>query len=415
MSDEGRARRRRRRDAQRAKRRIRTSRYIYRFLRIVAWPVFAFFFHPRGENVDAIRKTPRPFLLLANHASVVDPFLVSIVANVPIQYVVSDSQFRNRFVSMILGLVGAVPKTKAVSDLETVKNIVGIKRRNGIIGVFPEGQTSWDGYNLPIVKSTFKLVKSLKIPVVTAKIYGAYFAWPRWSPRPRRNSVTIRYDRVLDTQQLKHMSLEEVETFLTNKLHQNVFDDQRDEMRPVLGPHLAEYLERLLFVCPACGSFHTLRSSRRRVACSSCGHTVAVNRFGYFEQRRGPLVFSDARAWNDWQLEQLAAHVESAVRSGATILEERSVRIQRGFKTQPLDEVGVGTVRLHPDRLVFDVPGAEEISFAVRDIEGINIQNNEKLEFYVADDLFRLTTVDPRGNTYKWLKAVEFLQEDSSA
>ena len=47
-------------------------------------------------------------------------------------------------------------------------------------------------------------------------------------------------------------------------------------------------------------------------------------------------------------------------------------------------------------------------------IRGINVQNNERLEFYHGEDLFRLTPSDPRGCTYKWDLAVRHIQSIGS-
>jgi len=62
---------------------------------------------------------------------------------------------------------------KIVSDFETVKTIIRLKER--VIGIFPEGARTWDGCPLPIIKSTSKLIKLLKIPVVTVIVKRRLF------------------------------------------------------------------------------------------------------------------------------------------------------------------------------------------------------------------------------------------------
>jgi len=81
-----------------------------------------------AENLDVVRNLRPPYLVLPNHTSVWDPFFVNKFIPGVIHYVVSDSNFRSRIVEFGLGLVGSIPKTKVMSDLDTVKNIMKVTR-----------------------------------------------------------------------------------------------------------------------------------------------------------------------------------------------------------------------------------------------------------------------------------------------
>lgn len=416
MSDARRVKRRKRRDTRRAKRKIGTSNHVHRILRYIAHPILTIPFHVRGENLKVVKETARPYIILGNHTSVLDPFILTVVADIPVQYVVSDSQFRNRFISFWLGLVGSIPKTKVISDFDTVKHIVQIKKNKGIIGIFPEGQSSWDGNNLPLVKSTFKLIKSLKIPVIVARLRGAYLTWPRWSPRPRRGKVTIEFERILDTKTIRSLSVEEIEELITRKLQHNEALYQRNRQQRFSSPRIAEYLERALFACPSCGSFHTLESRKQRVTCSACGYTVHFSNTGFFESRRGKLRFDNVRDWNLWQQEELRSFLKRSVQTeeSGELMVDYSLLFQTGYKTMELSNLGTGRMALYTDRIeVMARNGNGErppLVIPLKDIEGLNVQNNEKLEFYAWDELYRIVPQNPRTNMYKWYLAVPMLQ-----
>jgi 1-acyl-sn-glycerol-3-phosphate acyltransferase len=355
-----------------------------------------------------------PFLVLGNHTSVWDPFFLNSLVDAPIHYVVSDSQFRDRLVSFGLGLVGSIPKTKVLSDLETVKNIVKIKAKGGIIGVFPEGQSSWDGHTLPIIPSTAKLVKSLKVPVIIAKIEGAYFSRPRWSHLPRRGKVTVDFSLGFMPEDLKGMSAEEIHQAIAEKLSYDAYEHQRVEMTRYAGRRLAEYLERTLFLCPHCSSLGTLHSHRRRLRCLRCGYEVHYNPFGYLEPRSGTLHYSTIREWNLWQIglfqEKLDQWLQAAAPVGAFMADEGAI-LEIGYKTLPLKELTRGRMELHPGEI--RINGEEKrYLFPLREVEGMNIQNNERMEFYFRDDLYKVTLEDPRGCTYKWDLAIKYLQNN---
>ncbi len=403
--------RRIRRDRRREKRKIHVNVYVHRFLRVlVRWVLRPLFrVHPVNHNV--ILRARGPFVLLINHSAVIDPLIMGMFVNKPIHFVVSDSQFRSPVMSFLLGLTGAIPKTKAISDLDTVKKIVNAKLAGGIIGIFPEGQSSWDGHQLPLIRATDKLIKSLKIPVYAALIRGAYLSWPRWARRFRRGRIEVVFKRILDPPQLKAMSLDQINARVQEELSADAFDWQQEARTHYIGPGLAEYLERVLFICPECRRIGTLRSEGSRVICDHCGQTVRFTPQGFFKAHRGETRFQTVREWNVWQREEFLAFLD---RQGASrdfcLLEEPAVLIREGYKTMPLKELGTGTMRLYRDRLEASLDNGGTVTFSLEQIEGMNVQNNEHLEFYADHSLFRISTIDPRGNTYKWNLAVHHLQ-----
>ncbi len=419
MSEQRQLRRKKRRDRRRERRKTRPNIPVYRILRFIARQILVRLFNVKTDGLDIVDREQGPMLLMGNHSSVIDPFIVAVFVRRPVQYVISDSQIRSRFQSWLLGFVGVIPKTKVVADLDTVKRIVAVKREHGIIGIFPEGQSSWDGHSLPIVRATDKLVKSLKVPVYTAQIRGAYFSWPRWGRRLRRGEIRIFYRRLFTEQELRERSVDEVGAALREALSFDVFEYQERVGIRFHGARQAEYLERALFACPSCGSFFTLRSERRRLGCTACGYEVHFTPHGFFEARSGSLAFRTIREWNVWQLDAFRQHLDRRVEerrtrdgdgSSTPIMTEPAVLIQEGYKALPLKPIGTGRLEFHLDAIRFFPDGDDPWEFPISEIEGMNVQNNEHLEFYCYNSLYRVSCVDPRGNTYKWDVAVRHLQ-----
>lgn len=371
-------------------------------------------FNLHHRHFELLNSVKPPFLILGNHTSVWDPFFLGSLVDAPIHYVVSDSQFRSRLVAFGLGLVGSIPKTKVLSDLETVKSIVKIKHKRGIIGVFPEGQSSWDGHTLPLIPSTAKLIKSLKVPVIIARIEGAYFSRPRWSHLPRRGKVTVDFSLGFVPEQLKGMSTAEIYEELQKKLYFDAYENQAVEKTRFAGRRLAEYLERALFVCPACTSIGTLHSHRRRLRCLRCGYEVHYNPFGYLEERSGKLRFSTIRDWNLWQVGEFQEQIDQWLEGNQRhmpLLRDNGAILEIGYKSLPLKELAKGEMQLFPGELRL-LGAGETLTFSIAEIEGMNIQNNERMEFYYRDELYKVTLADPRGCTYKWDVATKYLQNN---
>lgn len=411
----GTARRRKRRDARRERRKIHASRHFNTFLRYTVGPYLRWLFRVDPQNTELFDKLKPPYVVLANHACMLDPFMVNAWLPAPIHYVVSDSNFRSRLVDFGLSLVGSIPKTKALSDLDTVKNIVKIKMKKGIIGIFPEGQSTWDGHALPMVYSTAKLLKSLKIPVVVAKITGAYFSFPRWARGVRRGRVELHYHVGMTVAELKQSSVDQIYQRITELLDHDEFEAQRDRMVPFLGPRRAEYVERVLFNCPECKALDTLQSRGDLLGCTSCGYTVRFGVYGFFEPVSGPLYFETIRAWNLWQIENLSKRLDGMAQEGSRepIFSESDAIVRIGYKSSPLEPLDRGRLTCYLHRIVLS--GAEEHTFDIARIEGMNVQNMEHLEFYHEGNLYRVTLPSPRGNTYKWNAAVHHIQRSVTA
>ncbi len=408
------ATRRKRRDLRRSRRRIHASESVFRFLRMTFGPVMNWLFRLHAHNTEVFRRVKPPFVILANHACVLDPFLLASRVPYAVHYVVSDSNFRSPIVDVGLRLVGGIPKTKALSDLETVKRIVQIKARKGIIGIFPEGQSTWDGHSLPIYYSTAKLLKALKVPVVTTRIQGSFLSLPRWGRAPRRGRIDMHYTLALTPKQMRGMTVAEIYEQIVAHLDNDEFEAQKERRILYTSRRRAEYLEIVLFICPDCRHIATLRSRGNTIACENCGYAARMNGYGYFEPVSGPLHFQNLRRWNLWQVQHFEGVIDDAVATGRKdpILTDGNAKVREGFKSQPLEFRGIGTLSLYLDRLTLDTTDGrgDSLTFEVDEIEGINVQNSEFLEFYYRGSLYQVKLLNRGGNSYKWNLAVRHLQ-----
>ncbi len=393
-------------------REIRASRAFFRVLKLTLAKYLSRRFNLSGRNLDLFERVRPPFLLLPNHATFWDPFLLGSFLPYPVYYVTADAMFRNPGLRLLLNLLGSIPKSKAISDLETVKNIVRIKSRGGVIGVFPEGRRSWDGHTLQLIYSTAKLVKLLKIPVVTALMTGAYLSMPRWTRHIRRGRLTVDFRLGIDAAQIASLSVDEIYERLTGLLAHDEFDWQRRNRIPFQCRRRAEYLERVLFTCPCCRAVGTLASHGDELRCGGCGFAVLFNELGLFESRSGELPFETLRDWNLWQIGELQSTLGNLREQslGTRIFIDGPARLFRGYRSRPLQQLRFGSFALYPERAVFYPLRGGEIAFNLTETGGINVVNGERLEMYVQNTLYRFTFRSPRVSAYKWMLAMNILR-----
>jgi 1-acyl-sn-glycerol-3-phosphate acyltransferase len=333
---------------------------------------------------------------------------------------------------ILLSVLGAIPKTKGVADMETVRHILHIRDGGGVIGVFPEGQRSWDGRTLPLLDSTAKLVRLAKVPVLTPLFKGGYLSHPRWARSPRRGCLTVQFQLGLTAAEASTLSSEEIHRRLTQLLDYDEHAYQQSAMIPFRGRHLAEHLEHVLFLCPHCNGMATLRSEDDRYSCEACGYTVRYDEHGGLSlvhaggeghRRAGsagsggtditaePLHFATVRDWHQWERRTFAEYLQlaAAAASDSAILRDDRIVLQRGFRTSRIRTVGRGELRLYPDRMVFADEKAVAHVFPLKQLQGLNVQLKQKLELYLGEDLYTLDPEDPRTSMYKWEFAVNTL------
>lgn len=371
-------------------------------------------FNLSAENSEACGLRP-PFLLLANHTNFWDPFLLSCYIPEPVHYVASDEYFRNPLLNFLLRLVGAIPKSKFISDQTAVMDILRVKRNGGVIGVFPEGKRNWDGRTDELLFATSKLVKHLKVPVVTALLQGAHLSFPRWARKPRRGRIIVQFENTLTSRDVEEMDAEAIHTVLSRSLAYSDYEFQRASQVLFKGKKLAERLELYLFTCPHCHALCAMESKGDTFFCRSCGCAVTYGQDGRLTPKGDAACFETPAEWADWQ----RAYLEEVLRTytgeeaAKPFFEDVDVTVRRGGRLIPLKKLSFGQMRLFHDRIEFTNLRRQRTGFQIGKISGLNVQYSNQFEFYYDRLLYRFSFRSQKTSAYKWVLAIRLLREQS--
>ena len=361
------------------------------------------------ERNDTIGLEP-PYLILANHVNNWDPLFINCYVEEPICFVAGEPLFRNPLLRALLNWTGAIAKTKFKNDLSTIKDMMRAKKNKRVIGLFPEGNRTWDGVTEPLIFATAKLIKALHIPVIIVNIRGGYLTMPRWAKHPRKGLISISFTKHWDTADLADESVDSIYEKLTDALAHDELKWQKQVMQPYKGRALAQYLERLLFICPHCTKPGELRSSGHRLRCDHCAYAVRYTPYGLFDKLHGPLYFSTVREWNVWQLEQLEHSLldpKQHMQQWAPVMRD-PVPLYTAEGSAPFQLFAEGQLHWKQDRLVFvSDEHAEIFEFPFAQLEGLNIHFHHKLDFYYHHKLYRFIFYVPYTSAYKWLKSIQ--------
>lgn len=402
--------------------RIRAHRFFYRLLQLTlgTWLRLRFNIHTRNRHL--LHSVNPPYLILPNHAGYWDPFMLATFAPRPVYFLTADTNFRTPLLRRLLGMVGAIPKSKGISDLEAVRQLLRLRDRGEIISLFAEGERTWDGGPLQIMPATAKLVRLLGIPVVTAVFDGGHVSHPRWARHPRRGRLTIEFRLTFEAEELRSLTLPQIEQRLTSAIGHDDWATQQRHLQRFCGRRRAETLEHVLHVCPSCHGVGRLRSRDTLLFCTACGYRVGVDHRGLLQPQwpADPAPPPTVRQWNLWQQPLFRCWVEQRRLDPARpLLGPVVVRGGVGYRSRRLRPLAPGTLQLNNDRLLFrpsavartDSQQPAPISFDLSRLEGLNVQLSAQLEFYYCGKLYSFVPQRRSVSFHMWRNAIRVLQE----
>ncbi len=279
-----------------------------------------------------------PLLVLMNHTNVLDPFLLTVHGQRPIQFLITEAAMSAGIGSRFASWWGQVPKRKLDNDTRSMRTLKKWVQMGGAVGLFPEGQFTWDGHPLPIRTGLAQLVSYLDVPVVTARLINGDRLWPSWAKHRRRTKLRLEIDPPR-----KFERGEPVEAIVADRLR---VDPDTCDRWPVSGKRLAEGLAQLLRYCPSCGADDTLLEAGNRLSCTTCERNWEVTGENRLEGKDDAMTIASAlrRAESHWR-EQWLRTKSWRSRGEVTVLD-----VGRGASSQ----IARGILRLEEGHLRMD-------------------------------------------------------------
>lgn len=138
-----------------------------------------------------------PFLLIANHQSVLDPILIQTICPRPIHTMAKSTQFASPVFAQLMYRLNSFPVRRYRIDPQAVRHTLRILRSGEPVGIYVEGERTWDGRLQAPRLGTIRLILKAGVPVIPCTIQGSYDVWPRWHRALRRAPVRITFGEPL--------------------------------------------------------------------------------------------------------------------------------------------------------------------------------------------------------------------------
>ncbi len=236
-------------------------------------------------------------LVLLNHQTPMDQFFAGLLFRDPLYYVATEDIFSNGWLSRFIEwAIAPIPIKKQTTDPRAVMQCIRIARAGGSICIAPEGNRTYSGKTEYMNPAIAGLARKLGLPIVLVAIEGGYGKEPRWSDKVRSGKLNLRITRTITPEEAKEMS------------NQTLFEIIRDGItvnEAVQGPeyrgkHLAEYLERAIYICPQCGIGEFI-SRGDTLTCQRCGAQTRYNPDKTLTGLNWDCRFSFVNDWYEYQ------------------------------------------------------------------------------------------------------------------
>lgn len=356
----------------------------------IIFPILIFFLRPICRILYGIKPEPfkeqgnRQYLILLNHQTPFDQFFVPISFKGPVYFLSTEDLFSLGWVSNLLRwLVAPIPIKKQTTDVAAVMNCIRVAREGGTIAMAPEGNRTYSGKTEYINPAVASMAKKLNLPIALYRIEGGYGVEPRWSNVTRRGKIRSYVSRVIEPEEYQSMSKQELAAAIEEGLYVNeaVADSEYHHNKR------AEYLERLVYICPDCG-FSKFESHGNYVRCCTCGKQVE---YGVTKELHCHDTSFPFRFVNDWyeyqkdyinQLDVLAHTQQPLFRDKASMKLVIPSKHKKNLRKW-------ANLALYGDRIVVDEGKENELILPFSQLSAVTVLGRNKVNVYHNKEIYQ--------------------------
>ena len=346
-----------------------------------------------GITVEKFREQgDRPYLILMNHQTAFDQFFVCFAFRNPIYFLATEDIFSLGWISDVLRwLVAPIPIRKQTTDIQAVMNCLRVAREGGTVALAPEGNRTYDGRTVYMNPAIAGMAKKMKLPIALFRIEGGYGVQPRWTDGVRKGKMRAYVSEVIEPEAYAGMTNEE----LMDRIRQGLWVDENAVTGEFYSKRSAEYLDRVMYVCPDCGltPFH---SKGDIITCETCGRQIRYLPTKELEGVDKPFPFRFVGQWYDHQCDHLNSLDIRTMTEEPVFWDTASVSEVIVYKRKNLLKMDADVV-LYGDRIQID-----EDVFHFDTITAVTVLGKNKVNIYHKNGIWQLKG-DQHFNALKYV------------
>ena len=366
--------------------RQRINIYFYRPLFFI---ISRLFLHFRSKDKYKLKKN-EPAIILANHQTDFDFILILTMFNRPISFVGTDNIFNGPlFSNYLMNHLGVIPKKKGVVDITSTLMIMRTLKANGCVCIAPEGNRTYAEFQYHINEAIISLIRKTKAKLILLRLEGGTGSYPRFKNKKRSGKFTSTIARVLDASEYDLLTDEELLKIIKDNIR--FYDSKSGNL--YYSKRRAEYLEKMLFVCPNCLKMNTLKSKNEHLYCTNCNLDVIYNLDLSLGSKNSSFHFKYLIDWWNFQKRYVK---ELDIKDGIIFEDDIILRLANPFKKRTT--LYQGRMELTKDELRFG-----SLIHELKDIASATIVSGGKLIYQINDDNYLIKSKNKRFNPLKYI------------
>jgi len=345
-----------------------------------------------GLKVPKFRDGKGQYLILLNHQTPMDQFFVGMAFKTPVYYMATEDIFSNGWISKIIKwVIAPIPIKKQTTDVQAVMNCIRVAREGGSICIAPEGNRTYSGKTEYMNPAIAPMAKKLGLPILLFRIDGGYGMEPRWSDVVRRGKLTAQVERVIEPEEAKAMTNEE----LFAAIEEGLFVNEACTGPEFHHKNLAQYMERCIYICPHCG-LSTFESHGDILECKKCGRQVRYLPNKELQGVGFDLPFRYVNDWYEYQKDYVN-QLDTLSMTDKPIYEDRAKVSEVIVYNRKEVLYPDAAIVLYGDRFVI-----EDLVIPFNEVSTVAVLGRNKLNIYHGDKLYQFKG-NKRMNSLKYV------------
>jgi 1-acyl-sn-glycerol-3-phosphate acyltransferase len=195
--------------------------WYYRLVLFIMRTILRLFY---GLKVYGLENTHTTSAIIApNHASYLDPPIVSVNWPVEMYFLASDYLFKVPIFGAFIRKLNSRPIHRGRADLASMKMVCQLLQEGKQVLIFPEGARTCDGDLSPLKSGTAVIMQRTKCAIIPVYIYGSYKIWNRHSKFPKlRGKLAAVFGKAILFDEFSHLEGKVQQKAILERLQEDI-------------------------------------------------------------------------------------------------------------------------------------------------------------------------------------------------
>lgn len=196
-------------------------KWVYRITIFFAWAFLKIFYSHKVYGLEHFY--PKGALIVANHASFLDPPILSISWPEEVHFLARETLFKNKIFGSFIRSVNTHPVSGNVGDVAVFKTICSLVNEGEKVILFPEGTRSDKGGLGHIKPGVGMLIGRTESAIIPAYIQGSFDIWNRHRKFPKLFGKTACvFGSPICWRDFKHLGKREAQEKVAEKVAESI-------------------------------------------------------------------------------------------------------------------------------------------------------------------------------------------------